>query len=54
MSTTTTTTRNQQPKEHTLVHFEIPSNNPEKVRRFYEQLFGWKFNKMPGTENMEY
>lgn len=54
MSTTTTTTRPAQPKLHTLVHFEIPSNDPQKMQRFYEELFGWKFNKMPGSDGMDY
>lgn len=36
-----------QPKEATLVHFEIPVNDPAKLSHFYESLFGWKFNKMP-------
>lgn len=29
------------------MHFEIPVNDPAKLSRFYEQLFQWKFNKMP-------
>jgi predicted enzyme related to lactoylglutathione lyase len=33
---------------HTIVHFEIPASNPEKVGKFYSGLFGWKINKMPG------
>ena len=47
MEAATTTTR-QVPKEHTLVHFEIPAGEPTKVARFYEQLFNWKFNKWEG------
>ncbi len=35
------------------MHFEIPADSPEKVAQFYEQLFGWKFNKMPGGD-MDY
>jgi predicted enzyme related to lactoylglutathione lyase len=38
---------------HTIVHFEIPANEPSKIARFYEQLFGWKFTKMEGG-NMDY
>jgi predicted enzyme related to lactoylglutathione lyase len=34
------------------VHFEIPANDVEKVRKFYSSLFGWKIEKMPGP--MEY
>jgi uncharacterized protein len=47
MESTTQTTRPPQPKEHTLVHFEIPVNDPANLARFYEQLFSWKFTKMP-------
>jgi predicted enzyme related to lactoylglutathione lyase len=32
--------------DHTVVHFEIPANNPEKLSGFYRELFGWKFEKM--------
>lgn len=44
MEAATTETR-PQPQEHTLVHFEIPAKDPEKVAKFYTQLFGWKFQK---------
>jgi len=37
--------------DHTIVHFEIPAENPENLRRFYSKLFGWKIEK---TEGMEY
>ena len=50
---TTTTTMRQPPKEHTLVHFEIPASDPAKIARFYEGLFGWKFNKYEGA-SMDY
>jgi len=33
--------------DHTVVHFEIPADNPEKLSEFYKNLFGWKFEKMP-------
>jgi uncharacterized protein len=52
MEAATTTTR-PQPKAHTMVHFEIPVNDPAKLSNFYEQLFGWTFNKMPGGD-MDY
>src|SRR5260370_18820673 len=35
------------PRESTLVHFEIPANEPEKTANFYEQLFSWKIAKVP-------
>ena len=38
--------------DHTIVHFEIPAENVEKLREFYAKLFGWKIEKMPGF--MEY
>jgi len=34
--------------DHTIVHFEIPANDVEKLRRFYSKLFGWKIEKAPG------
>src|SRR5207247_11069238 len=36
------------PRYHTVVHFEIPANEPSKIVRFYEQPFGWNFTKMEG------
>jgi predicted enzyme related to lactoylglutathione lyase len=39
----------------TLVHFEIPADDVERSRKFYSDLFGWKFEKWPGMESgMEY
>ena len=38
---------------HTIVHFEIPANDPEKVAGFYRSLFGWQIGKTPG-EGTEY
>jgi predicted enzyme related to lactoylglutathione lyase len=32
----------------TIVHFEIPSDNIERTKKFYSGLFGWKMEKMPG------
>jgi predicted enzyme related to lactoylglutathione lyase len=29
--------------DKTIVHFEIPAKNVEKLKGFYEKLFGWKF-----------
>ena len=28
--------------DHTIIHFEIPANDVEKLKAFYEQIFGWK------------
>ncbi len=38
--------------DHTIVHFEIPANDLEKLQKFYSDLFGWKIEKLPG--DMEY
>jgi len=38
--------------DHTIIHFEIPADDVERLRRFYTQLFSWKITKMPGP--MEY
>ncbi len=34
--------------DHTIVHFEIPANDIEKLRKFYGDLFGWRIEKYPG------
>jgi predicted enzyme related to lactoylglutathione lyase len=34
------------------VHFEIPSDNPDKAIAFYSEIFGWTFQKWEGP--MEY
>jgi predicted enzyme related to lactoylglutathione lyase len=34
--------------DHTVVHFEIPADDVEKLRKFYSELFGWKIERMPG------
>ena len=35
-----------------IVHFEIPSNQPEALTQFYGELFGWTFQQapIPGVE----
>ncbi|MDR0373652.1 MAG: VOC family protein [Nitrososphaerota archaeon] len=33
---------------HTIVHFEIPADNVEKIKRFYEEVFGWKIIQAGG------
>src|SRR5262245_11890414 len=35
-----------------VVHFEIPANKPQELTKFYQELFGWKFDKaeIPGVE----
>jgi predicted enzyme related to lactoylglutathione lyase len=34
--------------DHTIVHFEIPADDVEKLKKFYGALFRWKIEKMPG------
>lgn len=36
----------------TVVHFEIPASDTARLSQFYEDVFGWKFQKaaMPGME----
>lgn len=34
--------------DHTIVHFEIPAEDVEKLKKFYQELFGWKMEKYPG------
>jgi predicted enzyme related to lactoylglutathione lyase len=34
--------------DHTIVHFEIPADDVEKLRKFYSKLFGWKIERTPG------
>jgi predicted enzyme related to lactoylglutathione lyase len=35
-----------------IVHFEIPASDTERLKRFYGECFGWKFEdaKMPGMQ----
>lgn len=34
--------------DHTIVHFEIPAKDVEKLKNFYTKVFGWKITKAPG------
>jgi len=31
--------------DHTVVHFEIPAEEPERAAQFYRDLFGWSIEK---------
>ena len=33
--------------DHTIVHFEIPAEDAQKLKKFYVDLFGWKIEKYP-------
>lgn len=32
----------------TIIHFDISADDPERAKKFYSELFGWKFNLLPG------
>jgi uncharacterized protein len=36
----------------TIVHFEIPSDDIERSKKFYNELFGWNIEKWSGSETM--
>ena len=38
--------------DHTIIHFEIPAENVQKLKSFYEDVLGWKIvnSGMPGME----
>lgn len=38
---------------HEIVNFEIPAKDPERLRKFYTDVFGWKF-KNSAAQNMQY
>jgi uncharacterized protein len=35
--------------DHTIVHFEIPADDPERAAEFYRELFGWDIKKYEGS-----
>lgn len=35
---------------HPVVHFEIIGKNPQRLRDYFGQLFGWQFNTTPVAE----
>jgi predicted enzyme related to lactoylglutathione lyase len=40
--------------DHTIVHFEIPADDPERAAKFYRELFGWNIQKWEGSAAPEY
>ena len=34
--------------DHTVVHFEIPADDPERAAKFYRELFGWDISRFGG------
>ena len=37
----------------TVVHFEIPADDLERAKKFYNHLFGWKIEKWPRTDDSQ-
>jgi predicted enzyme related to lactoylglutathione lyase len=35
--------------DHTIVHFEIPADQPERAAKFYRELFDWDIKKYEGS-----
>lgn len=35
--------------DHTIVHFEIPADQPERAAKFYRDLFGWDVKQYEGS-----
>ena len=35
-----------------ISHFDIPSDDPQRAQKFYQEVFGWEFGKWDGP--MEY
>jgi predicted enzyme related to lactoylglutathione lyase len=33
-----------------IVHFDVPTDDVERAKKFYSALFGWKFESVPGME----
>jgi uncharacterized protein len=46
--------RRRDSMDHTVVHFEIPADNPERATKFYHELFGWEIQKYEGAAAPEY
>jgi len=44
---------NAQTDMPTIVHFQIPSDDIERSKKFYNDLFGWKFDKFPSSPSSE-
>ena len=37
----------------TIVHFEIPSEDIQRSKKFYSELSGWNIEKWPGSEKCQ-
>jgi predicted enzyme related to lactoylglutathione lyase len=39
---------------HTIVHFQMPSDNIERAKKFYNNMFGWKGRKNTESHGVLY
>src|SRR5215831_14411258 len=39
---------------NTIMHFEIPADDVERAKTFYEKTFGWKIKALPMPPGQEY
>jgi predicted enzyme related to lactoylglutathione lyase len=37
---------------HNICHFEVPADDVERAKRFYQGLFGWKIEPVEGGYNI--
>ena len=37
---------------HNIVHFEVPADDVERAKKFYQDLFGWKIEPAEGGYNL--
>ena len=42
--------RSPKKQAHNIVWFGIPADNTQRAKNFYGDLFGWKIERFPGTE----
>ena len=35
----------------TIVHFDLPADDPQRAKKFYTELFGWNFVAPPGFQD---
>ncbi len=43
-----------EPKQGSYGHIELISTDPKKTQKFYENVFAWKFNPVPGMDYVMY
>ena len=43
--------KSEKRQDASIVWFEIPADNPERAKAFYSNLFGWKINPFPGSDD---